>query len=259
MGSRFASLDLPEHLRPWLEQGVRFLYREEGWPAPKPTRQARQQASQQRPAPQARQAERPAPGGQPTQAKAGPDSARKSPDPQPSANRSGSPSMQAYLQGIRTDANQPWPAPWDTYLQRLNPNARVVFTYFELCRDLGGEPNRERGDIWRRLLTKLAWPKGFSTFWPVSQPRADSPASQPTAKPALFWRGASRTNVHTLAVFGKRAAMILFPERPYRHCRFTFQGLNVLFLPSPAQLVDQDVTAMRTTFQALSSIPTDAS
>jgi len=140
-----------------------------------------------------------------------------------------------------------WPAPWGTYLQRVHKTAEVVFSYWELAQDLGDAPDPDRRDLWRRLLAGLAWPAGTVAFWPVCAPESGTLL----AKPALFWRGVVESGVQTVAVFGRRANLTLFPDRPYRCRPFRLGGIRVLVLPEPADLTAGDAAAKRLAWDAL--------
>ncbi|EPR44014.1 hypothetical protein dsx2_1942 [Desulfovibrio sp. X2] len=151
---------------------------------------------------------------------------------------------------------QPWPAPWDGYLQRVRKPARVVFSYWDLFQDLGPEPSRERRDVWRRLLEKLAWPAGTVAFWPLCEPSGQAVL----AKPALFWRGVAELQAATVVLFGKRAGMTLFPDRPFAYRSFSMArqgGPRVVVLPGPGELVARNVQAMKLVLSTLQTLSLD--
>jgi len=143
-----------------------------------------------------------------------------------------------------------WPAPWDTYLQRIRKPAEVVFTYWDLALDLGSSPDAQRRDLWKRMLTGLAWPPGTVAFWPVCVAESGSVL----AKPALFWRGVAEFGAQTVVVFGKRANLTLFPDRPFRHRSFRFGDMRVLVLPEPDELIAGDAAAKRLVWDALTGL-----
>lgn len=126
----------------------------------------------------------------------------------------------------------------------------MVFTYWDLALDLGSSPDPARRDLWKRMLKGLDWPQGTVAFWPVCA--VESGAA--LAKPVLFWRGVAEIGADTVAVFGKRANLTLFPDRPYRHRSFLFGGLRVLVLPEPDELAAGDPAAKRLAWDALSGL-----
>lgn len=143
--------------------------------------------------------------------------------------------------------------PWSIYLQRVSKSPKVVFTYWELHEDLGDSPSAARRAIWARLLKHLAWPVGTVAFWPVCEPTQDTVR----ARRDLFWRGVSEFGAGTVAVFGRRAFMALFPDRPFVCRAFTVGGLRIIPLPEPDLLVAEDRQAMGLVVRGLESLRFD--
>ena len=254
MGSRFAALDLSERLRPWHQLGVRFLWgmggdslavhdvERDAAAAPDHVLAESGATSRQvvrQPPPACRSVV-------PTSLQP----AVPEPSLQQSATTTSGPAHQAMSQGLALAGGPNWESPWDVFLQRIHKPAKVVITYWDLANDLGDAPDAQRRDLWKRILSSLAWPKGAVSFWPVCAPQAVTLL----AKPALFWRGVAELGATTIAVFGKRANLTLFPDRGYRFRAFTFGGVRVFVLPEPADLVAGDTALKRLTWDTLTSI-----
>lgn len=236
MGSRFAALDLPEFLRPWRELGVRFLYgfAPVGTPV-SASGHVRERAAGT--APQQRRVDHEGAASTGRTARTGNlERARQQPSAS-LASRPVRPARNAFPLAVHEGELSP---PWDTYLQRVCKSPRVVFTYWELHEDLGNSPSAARRAIWTRLLKHLAWPSGTVAFWPVCESVQDAVR----ARRDLFWRGVSEFAADTVVVFGRKAFMALFPDRPFTFRAFTVGGLRVIALPDPDLLVAEDRQAM---------------
>lgn len=255
MGSRFAALGLSERLRPWHQLGVRFLWGMGGDGAGAAAVSEEPAVASERAAPEVIDAapepsqRHPHPSKRDVPAQCGQADAPE-PVPQQSATSATGPAHQAMLQGMALAQDPGWESPWDGFRSRIHKPAKVVFTYWDLAHDLGDAPDAERRGLWKRILGSLAWPSGVVAFWPVCSPQEGSLR----AKPALFWRGVAELGASTIAVFGKRANLTLFPDRAYRHRPFAFYGVRVLVLPDPAELVAGDAALKRLTWDMLTSI-----
>jgi len=60
--------------------------------------------------------------------------------------------------------------PWQRVLARVPATASIVWTYAELGDDLLGEPNKLRGQLWRRIIAALRLPPGTVGFVPFALP-----------------------------------------------------------------------------------------
>lgn len=255
MGSRFAPLGLSERLRPWHQLGVRFLWGVDGVssavpdvPVDAPTAPVQVLAGAD--AASSRQTEpRPLPAGR-SSSPASLQSADADTFPQHTATSPSGPAQQAMSQGLALAGGPDWDPPWDAFLQRIHKPAKIVVTYWDLALDLGDTPDGQRRDLWKRILSSLAWPKGAVAFWPV----CSTHEGMLRAKPVYFWRGVAELGATTIAVFGKRANLTLFPDRGYRFRPFTFNGIRVCVLPEPADLVAGDAALKRLTWDTLTSI-----
>lgn len=124
-----------------------------------------------------------------------------------------------------------WPPPWDTYLDRVRPGARVLWTYFELAQDYA-QPNDARRRLWAGLLAGLDWKAGF---WPVSEIRR----GRLLGRADLFWRGVEHLQVPLVVCFGQRAHQVLFPGKDYVFRRATCGPVRLLTLPGPSALLTE--------------------
>lgn len=176
MGSPSATLNIPAHLLPWHQAGVRqFL------------------------------GSRPASG---TRSQAG---------PQPTASR---------LQAA-------WPAPWDRCWSKVPENARIVWTYLDLGRDLCGAGDKARGGLFRSLLGHLNWPKGTTAFWPLCCPDGGCMLTRQD----LFWDGIAILDVKHVACFGADALSLLLPGADPDAAQTQRGPVTVHVFPSPAELL----------------------
>ena len=91
------------------------------------------------------------------------------------------------------------PAEWEAFLAKAPARPRVVFTYVELARDLGKDPDPARGELFRGLARHLAWPRGSIAFVPCLCPSTNRPA------PDLFRLCIERLNPDCVACFGAEA------------------------------------------------------
>ena len=60
--------------------------------------------------------------------------------------------------------------PWQRVLARVPATASIVWTYAELGNDLLGAPNKQRGQLWRRVIAALRLPSGTVGFVPFALP-----------------------------------------------------------------------------------------
>lgn len=58
--------------------------------------------------------------------------------------------------------------PWQRVLARVPSTASIVWTYAELGNDLLGAPDKQRGQLWRRVIAALRLPPGTVGFVPFA-------------------------------------------------------------------------------------------
>ena len=63
--------------------------------------------------------------------------------------------------------------PWQRVMSRVPSTASIVWTYAELGDDLLAAPNKERGQLWRRIIAALRLPPGTVGFVPFTLPGKD--------------------------------------------------------------------------------------
>ena len=127
-----------------------------------------------------------------------------------------------------------WPAPWDFYWSKINPKARLVWTYSGLCHDLLGLGDPNRGRMWRSILATLAWPPGTTTFWPCSEPRG----SKTRFTPEMFWHGMSRLPIRGVVCFGQSALDSICPDSLRDGSVIQAGNVRVLPMPGPSALLN---------------------
>lgn len=110
----------------------------------------------------------------------------------------------------------------------------MVWTYWQLSGDLEAQPDPQRSQLFRTILTKLGWPRGSVAFWPLSahdlegySPRLD-----------LFWSGVYALKAQFVVVFGHLAFQALFPDQTPRFgFTTTRDGLQIVHVPGPEDML----------------------
>ncbi len=253
MGSRFAALDLPDHLRHWHGLGLRTVYSETDLAASQahqtPVHSARgasgmDQASSLRQAP----AGRPGPPAQNPQPSARPSSDHRV--LQQSERTTPKPGIAPVVPSVVTSGEVRWEEPWTTYLQRLPQPCATIWTYWELGADLSFEPHQGRRAIFARLIRKLAWPKGSVGFFPVNEARNNKLLAQGS----MFWAGVNKAQAKYVFSFGRRSLMSICPDRTFRYGSVTLGDVRLFILPETEDLVREDRETMLLVWNALKSI-----
>lgn len=160
------------------------------------------------------------------------------------------PGKNAYQPAPAVDSENTWPAPWDSYRNRLEVPSRTVWTYADLCLDFGSSPSPERRNLFLLIIHFLKWPKGSVTFWPVAAERAGR--LEPDAE--RFWQGVAECRARTVVVFGRRALDILFPGEAFAPRIFQARGVNVVVLPGPSDLLPDNRQAKKIVWDTLRSL-----
>ncbi len=201
LGSFAASVDLPDHLRPWRAAGLDALF---------------------------------LPGGLPVAALAPPPPVRQSEASCAVADHAGSPPLAATGPG-RSPADAPpatdlhWPEPWRTIAARVHSKPQIIITYASLTADCTGQADPARRKLFQTILGYMAWPQGTSLFWPCT----DTPEAPGVAR-NIFLNGVLSFGVAHVACFGPEAAHIgsaLFPPGAGD------SEVRVLTLPAPEELI----------------------
>lgn len=175
--------------------------------------------------------------------------------PAASANKPSAPREPTPAEDGKPESSSPeWPNPWDVYLTFLKIPCRTVWTYWDLGWDLGPRPSDARRQLLRTIIEKLhelaGWKKGSVTFWPV----AGVTAKGLVADPERFWKGVRKTGASHVVVFGRRAFEVLFPDRAFKFGVFEHEGLAIVVLPGPGNVLADRDGAKHTVWKLLRSL-----
>jgi len=130
-----------------------------------------------------------------------------------------------------------WPVDWRERLAKTR-SAPVIWTYWELGRDLCGAPDPQRRELWQELLKDLAHPPGTHSFWPVALPCRDGELK---ANAPVFWEGVRLLHSRAVMIMGPQVLRSLaLPDnmlalRPFQQRRH--QGSLLIVLPAPDMLI----------------------
>ena len=130
-----------------------------------------------------------------------------------------------------------WSAAWRERLQKTRATP-VVWTYWELGRDLCVAPDPQRRELLQEILQALDHPPGTHCFWPAALPGRDG---EPEANAPVFWEGVSLLHGRAVMIMGEQALCALdLPDRlrelhPFQQARH--QGLLLVVLPPPDTLI----------------------
>ena len=134
-----------------------------------------------------------------------------------------------------------WPAAWRERLKKTR-TAPVVWTYWELGRDLCGTPDPKRRELLQELLRDLGHPPGTHSFWPMALPAQNGDDEQELeANIPLFWEGIKLLHSRAVMIMGSQALRALaLPERmrsmrPFQQARC--RGVLLIVLPAPDMLI----------------------
>jgi len=209
MGSPSARLNTPESLRPWLESGLKYIF--------KPGKvQVGEQPS--------------------VHVQSAFESPQRQPD-QPSVQAQGpvhepQPQVAAVPFPARP-VQQAFPEPWSTFLGRVPDAPKVVWTYMELGLDLGGQADPKRGAVLRNLINHLKWPKGTTAFWPVAA--LTGGALQPDRQ--MFWKGWELWHTPYIACFGDEALQTIYPDAEPGNTTYLLEHVTIFVLPPLSKLI----------------------
>jgi hypothetical protein len=135
-----------------------------------------------------------------------------------------------------------WPAEWRERLQKTR-FAPVVWTYWELGRDLCGESDPKRRELFQDILGDLAHPPGTHSFWPAALPVHEGGGERRLqANAPLFWEGVRLLRGRAVVIMGEQALRALaLPDRmqdlPIQQLRH--KGRLLIVLPSPGALIQE--------------------
>jgi len=130
-----------------------------------------------------------------------------------------------------------WPVDWRERLAKTR-SAPVLWTYWELGRDLCGAPDPQRRELLQDLLQELGHPPGTHSFWPVALPGRDGELE---ANAPVFWEGVRLLHSRAIMIMGPHVLPSLaLPDnllalRPFQQRRH--QGSSLIVLPAPDMLI----------------------
>lgn len=222
LGSFAASVDLPDHLRPWRAAGLDALFLPGGLPASAPELAPVPHGGAITPAADAH-------AGEPQQT---------------CAAHTASPEIAA----AAIDAD--WPEPWRAIAARVRTKPQIIITYASLTDDVTGKADPARRKLFQSILAYMGWAQGTSLFWPCT----DVPGTTNAAGLArnVFLNGALSFGVTHIACFGAEAAhigMALFPPGSGD------PEVRVLALPTPEALIGLLPHEMHRAVAALKALP----
>lgn len=130
-------------------------------------------------------------------------------------------------------AEPDWPAPWLSFVEKVQAGRSLLWTYPEAGQDLSGKNDKQRSELIRKIITTLQLPAGSSNFWPH---RSDPKNSNEEEK-AYFLKGLDSLNPKFILVFGPEALADINPEAEFAKYTYTgFNGRLLLSLPSMDEL-----------------------
>ena len=150
--------------------------------------------------------------------------------------------------------SRPLPEEWQRILQRT-PAAPLLWTYAELGLDLTAPgrdmASKERSEILRTLISKLALPRGSSSFWPLTL-AADWSSRLEQGLPAsdsdCFLQGLTQLAPKAVVFFGPPACRLsgvaLHLRVPFT--QQIFQGRLHVLAPAFAELAESEAMKDRT-------------
>ncbi|MDR3320517.1 MAG: hypothetical protein LBS77_06350 [Desulfovibrio sp.] len=106
-----------------------------------------------------------------------------------------------------------WPSPWRERIAAVR-RGRIVWTYWELGRDLCQNSNPGRRALFQRLITDLAHPGGTYTFFPVCVPAPQDQENPAVYAPdaEIFWSALKQLGARATLIMGEAAVKALALE-----------------------------------------------
>ncbi|WP_031482273.1 hypothetical protein [Maridesulfovibrio frigidus] len=249
MGSPSAELNVLESLRPWYNNGLRFVYKE-AFPGLEKLEQAVKQkgvrpagqsiAAKQNPAQQPVHAQSDVPNSAPLQnsphsspvsrtaAAPMPSHFKQETPPLKSSRVPPTPSKPSQTPVCHPDAGS-WPAPWCQLASRITPRLQIFWTYPQLAQDLSGDADPARRKLFQSLIGYMGLPKGAISFWPCTTWNG----SELENNTDVFWQGVRSYGVRFVACFGSQACSIIAPEAPANASSVHVNGVQVIVLQDP--------------------------
>jgi hypothetical protein len=140
-----------------------------------------------------------------------------------------------------------FPAPWDEIWASSRPPYTSVWTYWDLCQDIGSSHDPDRKVLFDRILDALQRTRYEVFFWPVTvfaegnwQVRQD-----------LFWHGVRMSGACTVVCFGERVFQALFPDAATAYTSLSHEGYQVVYVPGPEEMLPDNREAKRIVWKML--------
>lgn len=232
-----ATLGLHELLRPWQSAGLQMLYMDDDMLAAHQANIAScaktaantQKEPQHTSSPQADFSPPPKATSARQQSQTPPPRPAQKSQPQASAVPKSTIRTESPLVQPSPLAPEKWPEAWQSMWAKATAPCPIIWTYWSLGNDLGGNANPERGKLLRAIIGQLSLPKGSSTFWPVTVPDSEG-TLQKDAK--IFTAGVQRIRPRYLICFGSKALKTFAPNSGLGPYMFTqVNGHRLIALP----------------------------
>lgn len=225
LGSFAASVDLPDHLRPWRAAGLDALFLPGGLPVSLPETLPLSHGH------------------------TAPTVARDHTGAAPAAAPGTAFSPSTAAPAIDSD----WPEPWRAIAARLRSKPQIIITYASLMADVTGLADPARRKLFQSILGYMGWPQGTSLFWPcTAAAHAAGTPDAPALARNIFLNGTLCFGVAHVACFGPEAAHIataLFPPGSRD------PEVRVLTLPAPEELLGLLPHELHRAVAALKALP----
>lgn len=124
---------------------------------------------------------------------------------------------------------------WQQLARRITGRSLAIWTYWELGRDLLGDPSPQRRNFLRQLIQTMRLPKGNIAFWPLAVPQGAELAPDVHC----FWRGVSRYMAEQVFCFGPEARTALESAEASKAKQLYAPTASITFLPAVDSLAQQ--------------------
>ena len=127
-----------------------------------------------------------------------------------------------------------FPEPWATYLRKVSPDHKMVWTYMELGYDLAGQADARRRAVVGDLIKYLRLPPRPVAFWPVAVLQGD----RLVTNAEIFWRGWKLWRTPHIVCFGVDALRAILPDADPGRTMHMFKEFMVHVMPPLHALAD---------------------
>ncbi|WP_144303398.1 hypothetical protein [Oceanidesulfovibrio indonesiensis] len=239
----FASLNLSERYRPWVESGLQYVLRSESASSVAAGQRAGANISASQQHESLHAAESPSTASI-SQRELHQDQQHAPSLQHPPASPASLP--QDYPQQVpQSSADNPWPHPWDCYIEKLPLSPRCIWTYWELGLDMAGRSSGIRRTVLQKLLLKLNLPAGSIGFWPAAALQQD----ELMYDAELFLRGLAHAGASDILCFGPELYGRLFPGEVYAPGPREAHGYTFHFLPPIREYLADNRAALEALLQ----------